>query len=202
MSQFYVYTHAKPNGSVFYVGKGTGRRAWDLSPSRRKLWHKNVIAKHGRENIQIKTFPTKDETEAFELEKFLIAELRSFGVNITNLTDGGEGVSGRRVTEKMRAALAKGRGREFYQSLSETAKKNILEGLARGRTKLRAWCASETGKKHMAKMAVARANELKSRIPLEFTCIDCGAVGVKVSSKKRFCNDICGQRFRRRNGLC
>ena len=26
MSEFYTYLHCKPNGDIFYVGKGTGRR--------------------------------------------------------------------------------------------------------------------------------------------------------------------------------
>ena len=28
MNKYYVYAHRKPNGEIFYVGKGSGKRAW------------------------------------------------------------------------------------------------------------------------------------------------------------------------------
>lgn len=37
---FYVYVHKDQGGKVFYVGKGTGRRAW--VKDRHPLWHKHV----------------------------------------------------------------------------------------------------------------------------------------------------------------
>ena len=38
--EFYVYVHKDEGGKVFYVGKGTGRRAW--VKDRHPLWHKYV----------------------------------------------------------------------------------------------------------------------------------------------------------------
>ena len=43
---FYVYSHSKESdGSVFYIGKGTGSRAWDFK-KRNEYW-KRVAAKYG-----------------------------------------------------------------------------------------------------------------------------------------------------------
>jgi len=39
-SRSYVYGHATSEGVLFYIGKGTGRRAWD--DSRHPLWHRYV----------------------------------------------------------------------------------------------------------------------------------------------------------------
>lgn len=38
--KYYVYAHVDNSGTVFYVGKGTGRRAW--STDRHELWHRFV----------------------------------------------------------------------------------------------------------------------------------------------------------------
>ena len=89
-SDFYVYLHKRASdGVVFYVGKGRGNRAW--VKSRNSYW-KNVVAKHGYEVVISKE--GLSEEEAFNEECKLIAFFRDLGVCLTNMTDGGEGVSG------------------------------------------------------------------------------------------------------------
>ena len=93
---FYVYTNSrKTDGSIFYVGKGKGRRAY-ISDSRNRHW-RNVSAKHGFVASIISDGHT--EAEAFEIEKTLIAKLRSEGARLVNRTNGGDGVTGYRFTE-------------------------------------------------------------------------------------------------------
>lgn len=90
MNEYYVYLHCKPDGSVFYVGKGKGKRATNLS--RRSAWHKSVVAKYG---ISIEFLYTDlSDDEAKWLEISTIAHLRELGEPLTNLTDGGDGVEG------------------------------------------------------------------------------------------------------------
>ena len=104
---YYVYLHKKATtGEVFYIGKGKGNRAWSRE-SRNKFW-KAVEKKHGfiveifMDNIQ--------EWYALELEKELICKYgrrnNSTGI-LTNITDGGEGVSGLEHTDenKSKASL-------------------------------------------------------------------------------------------------
>ena len=43
----YVYLHTKPNGEIFYVGKGNGYRAYDKN-HRSEYW-KRVVNKYGYE---------------------------------------------------------------------------------------------------------------------------------------------------------
>jgi len=123
---FYAYVHARPSTSsmsgIFYVGKGRGARHRDFS--HRTQFHKNIVAKHGAENILIGKHECSDEATALDLERGLIRCLRRAGVLLANLTDGGEGLSGHRhsteTKAKMRAArLGKPRSAETRQKLRE-----------------------------------------------------------------------------------
>jgi hypothetical protein len=106
---FYVYLHCRPDGTPFYVGKGRGRRAFELE-YRRNPHHRNIIAKYGAANIVIQQFPVASEAEAFALECQKIAELRAAGVKLANQTDGGEGAAGRPISAKTLAALRARKG--------------------------------------------------------------------------------------------
>lgn len=87
---FYVYLHRRAtDGKVFYVGKGTGKRAFEKSISRNAYWNR-VVAKHG---YIIEFYATGlQEWFALELEIQLIAYYGR--ENLCNLTDSGEGSSG------------------------------------------------------------------------------------------------------------
>lgn len=98
---FYTYAHFRPDGRIFYIGKGSGNR--HLSLSRGKHW-KNVVAKHGGFRSEVlANWPT--EAEAFEHEKFLISCFRGMGYDLCNKTDGGEGTSGRILSEESKNKL-------------------------------------------------------------------------------------------------
>jgi len=95
--KFYTYAHYKADTKeIFYIGKGSGRRAYDSS-QRSKFW-KSVVAKHGFSvEILASWYCEKD---AFSHEKFLIETFRSMGFRLCNMTDGGEGVSGYKMDEQ------------------------------------------------------------------------------------------------------
>lgn len=101
---FYAYIHAKPDGAPFYVGKGHGRRLNMFH--KRNPHHKNVVAKYGKRNILIGKLDCSDEGTAFELEVGLIKCAKRMGAELTNLTDGGHGVSGLIVTPEQRAKIS------------------------------------------------------------------------------------------------
>lgn len=88
---FYTYAHYKPDNSVFYIGKGQGRRAW-AKDNRNPHW-RHIVAKHGEHKVEVLSqWPT--EQEAFEHEKFLIWCFRDMGHSLANIANGGEGCSG------------------------------------------------------------------------------------------------------------
>lgn len=94
---FYVYEHWRlDRNECFYVGKGTGSRASELRHNRSRF-HKFIQAKLSRLGKAIEIRIVADclgEPEAFALERERIAMWRAAGVDLANLTDGGEGPSG------------------------------------------------------------------------------------------------------------
>jgi hypothetical protein len=100
---FYVYQHLKADsGEIFYVGKGMGSRAHD-SYHRSKYW-KNIAAKHGVTVEFLKVDIT--EPESLELEIATIEKYRKKGLQIINMTDGGDGTTGYSHTDKHKQMMS------------------------------------------------------------------------------------------------
>lgn len=104
--QFYVYVHryasGPKQGEVFYVGKGKGNRLKSIS-KRNPHW-RNIVNKYGFTHHIMAHF--HNEECAFSFERALIA---FYGrENLCNMTDGGEGVSGRVISidERLKRALS------------------------------------------------------------------------------------------------
>lgn len=93
-TRFYVYLHLKPNGEVFYVGKGSKNRAYSKN-LRNKHWL-NIVKKHGFKVTIARKNLTEDQ--AFDLEKRLICYFEQFNT-LCNLTLGGGGVAGSHVNK-------------------------------------------------------------------------------------------------------
>lgn len=85
----FAYIHCKPDGTPFYVGKGSLRRAKYLGE--RNPYHQATVDKYGRENILIGMLECSSSDTAFALEKGIIKCLRRQNIKLTNFTDGGEG---------------------------------------------------------------------------------------------------------------
>lgn len=107
---FYTYAHYKPEGGLFYIGKGAKNRAYDMKM--RNVYWKNVVAKYGQPIVEILA-NWKTEQEALDHEKLLISSFKDMGFKLANLTNGGEGVSGYKHTQK---AIQKMRGRTGEKS--------------------------------------------------------------------------------------
>jgi hypothetical protein len=126
---FYAYAHVRPGADaagVFYVGKGKKRRAYDFM--RRNPHHQRTIDKYGAENIEVGIVHCSDEATAFDLEIGLIKCLRRMGVKLTNLTDGGEGVTGVRHSEESRLQMSKTRKGRSHSENTKAKMSIIREG--------------------------------------------------------------------------
>ncbi len=100
---YYVYAYLRADNSPYYIGKGTGYRAW--SPN-----HKGIGVPKDHSKIQM-LFENLSEEAAHAKEKELISFYgrKDLGTGILyNRTDGGEGSSGRVLSqdskEKIRQA--------------------------------------------------------------------------------------------------
>jgi len=134
---FYTYAHTKPDGTIFYIGKGTGNRAWKKS-NRNRHWS-NIVNKHGRFEVEILA-NWSTEQEAFEHEALLIFCFRKMGYVLANMTNGGEGISGLKLTEEHKRKIGdahrgakshwfgKPKSEEIKQKISNTKLKQNLRG--------------------------------------------------------------------------
>ena len=113
---YYIYEHIrKDNNTCFYVGKGTGGRAYNLD---RGNFHNGVCKEYGCRVKIIKDGLT--EEEAFKLERERIEDYvitfgygapiegyRDFSNNyLTNFTWGGEGVSGYKHSKESKQKMS------------------------------------------------------------------------------------------------
>lgn len=100
---FYVYEHIRlDTRTVFYVGKGKGRRC--LETRRRNPHWQRIVAKAGGFDVRV-VVDQLDEELAFLAEQELISKLKCQGFELANLTDGGEGASGYVHTDEAKRLL-------------------------------------------------------------------------------------------------
>lgn len=106
-NKFYVYihkySHGPKQGEIFYVGKGSGGRSKAFS-CRNPRWE-NSVAKYGRTIHHVQE--GMSEGDAFLLEMWLIAKFRHDGLDLVNMSDGGEGPSGYTHTDETKLKLSK-----------------------------------------------------------------------------------------------
>ena len=109
----------------------------------RNPFHKNVIKKYGRKNILVGTMECSDEATAFELEKGLIKRFRAMGYKLTNMTNGGEGMSGYVYTDEHREKQRK----------ASTGRKQSKESIEKTR---QAKIGKKLSPKHIEKLKLAQ----------------------------------------------
>jgi len=139
---YYVYAYIrKSNGTPYYIGKGKGNRAY----------HKNHTTPIPKDRSKIIIMESNlSELGAFALERFYIRWYGRKDLNngiLINLTDGGDGPSGRILSNETKAKMS-------------VAKKNMSD-----ETKAK-MSASAIGRKHspesIAKSSIARIGSKRS----------------------------------------
>lgn len=98
---FYTYIHQKPDGSIFYVGKGQRGRLNSTLSGRSAHWRE--AAKEGFTSLKLAEWDTAKE--ALDHEAILIACLRDMGVSLANRTTGGQNGRVAPITEQTRERM-------------------------------------------------------------------------------------------------
>ena len=154
MKVFYTYLWLREDGTPYYVGKGTGDRAF----RKRKLHNPPT-----HENILIQDYP--DEASAFAAEKFLIALYgrKNIGTGcLWNLTDGGEGTSGAVYSVRSRERIsyvARNRSPEHRTKLGAAHRGKVISV---GQRALNS--AARRGRKHSPETCARISRTLKGRV--------------------------------------
>jgi hypothetical protein len=103
--RYFIYIHCRPNGEPFYVGNScTRNRIFWL---KRNKHYNNVVAKYGKENILIYLRPCGSKKQAVEHEIWMIAYGRAQGWKLTNMTNGGEGITDLPRSEEIKKKISK-----------------------------------------------------------------------------------------------
>jgi hypothetical protein len=103
MKEYYTYAYLREDGTPYYVGKGSGNRAY-------KYHGRYIIVPPVDRVLILKHFDK--EKDAFKHEIYLIAVLgrKDLGTGILrNGTNGGEGTSGATLTETTRSRMSQSR---------------------------------------------------------------------------------------------
>jgi hypothetical protein len=152
MNLFYVYEHWRPDKAVcFYVGKGKGARAHCLNRRENKR-HVAIVKKLRKMKLEVEIRIISSglsEAAAFVLEVERIAFHRASNQReLVNLTDGGDGAAGRRMsTESIQKLKTRFFTQEHRRRISE-AKKGKAQS-----------------PEHAASAALARSKSKKSPSP-------------------------------------
>jgi len=179
--EFYTYLHCRPDGTPFYVGKGFGKRSHRFSQGR-TAHYKNVIAKYGKENIGVFVFPCESEKQALEDEVATIAQLRREGYALVNLTNGGEGASGRTQSASTREKVSAARKGKPNGRLGKTLS---AETRAKQSAARMGWSPSEESRR---KMSIAKLNmtpETKGKLSAARIRQGSPATGIKWTPESR-----------------
>ena len=148
---YYTYLWLREDGTPYYVGKGHGKRAFSGKRA-------NGAKSPAPDRILIQEFPS--EQDAFTAEKFLIAYYGRKDLSegcLINLTDGGDGTSGHKLTEDQRERL-----RQSHRGLtpSKETRKNMSESQKLVQSKRsKKWC------RNIAKAKMGENNPMFGKFP-------------------------------------
>ena len=139
MKEYYTYAYLRKDGTPYYIGKGTGRRAFNRNCKSVKIPDKDRI-------LILKNNLT--EEEAFNHEKYMIAVLgrKDLGTGILrNLTEGGEGFSSSTMKlfweRRKESKIQEWREEYDKQQVCREERRELLNTLIRGVVSNRTFCS-------------------------------------------------------------
>jgi hypothetical protein len=154
-TNFYVYAYLRNDGTPYYIGKGTGDRAWN----------KNHFSKPSDKSRIILVEQNLTEIGAFAIERKLIRWYgrKDIGTGILrNLSNGGEGPSGAKRSEETRKKISEGqkgiKNHNYGKSPSYEYRQKISKAM----------------------IGIKRTEETKRKLKENITCCLCGTMVTKL----------------------
>jgi len=126
-TDYCVYTHLRPDGTVFYVGKGIPTRPYRKN-MRSSAWS-NEVKRIGSYSVSIDS-TGMTENDAFLREIALIKSLKENGCTLVNLTRGGDGCKELVFTEEIKLKLKKARAQQKPPMLGKKTSKETKEKIS------------------------------------------------------------------------
>jgi hypothetical protein len=169
------------------------------------MWHQRIVAKYGASNITIDVIPCASEAEAFELEVKTIAKYKAAGIELCNLTSGGEGMSGFVMPEDVRRRIsAAHKGRKQPRSAVEKVRAAHLGAKRTEETKARI----REALKNLSAEAKQRRRDGAKKRPASWYVNQAAArqkrcsVGVSDETRKKLSNAWWGKSDEERKAIC
>ena len=155
----HVYIDYKPDGTPFYVGKGTSGRIKSIE---RNKWHSNVCKKHPTWYRTIVETASDELCKEFEIFLISIIGRKDLGLGtLVNLTDGGEGMlnPSKETREKLSASSrSRVRTEEWRKNQSKS-----LKGRKCTPEQIAAMSIARTGKPQSKESCLKRSLSMKGK---------------------------------------
>lgn len=112
MNEYYVYEHWRPDtGVCFYVGKGKGKRAWDMKNMRNRH-HMAIASKLTSVGLMVDVRIIASGMSSEDALKLEVERIFFYGVDsLSNMTGGGDGLSN--PTQETRLKISESQKKRF-----------------------------------------------------------------------------------------
>jgi hypothetical protein len=150
-NKYYTYAYLREDGTPYYIGKGTNRRAY------LQLNH-NVKVPTKERIIILKNRMTNDEANRHERYMIFVLGRKNIGTGILrNLTEGGEGVLGLKQSEESKKKMRKPKSEEHKKKVRDSIKTKWDNG----EYDKQEWRNRELGKKQSGETIKKKSESLK-----------------------------------------
>ena len=205
----YVYNSCMFAYEPFYIGKGSGDRYLFHLKENKYNYNKyknNKIQKILSEGYNLEQYiliiPCNSEQESLNLEIKLIGDIGRHDLKegpLTNLTDGGEGVSGIVVSKETRKKMSKahtGEKNHFYGQTHSDETKNKISKVHKGKTPWNKGKINVYSDETRKKMSKPKTEEHKRKISKSAkkrvynnTCNNCNKTFESKTWNKKYCKE-------------
>jgi len=176
---YYVYAYLREDNTPYYIGKGTKGRAF------KKQGHTVPLPPKDRIKIVSENL-TEEEAKALEINLIKQYGRKDLGTGILrNMTDGGEGSSGRVATKEMKEKLSKANVGKKQSEETKQKRAEALRGQRRteeqrkkqSEAAFNRWVNQTLDAEEIRRAKIREARKKQVIETIQITCPHCGKTG-------------------------